>query len=501
MNLRDTLVSRVGSACCRPLSTSLFFMKKTTSISSYLAMIIASWSCVLPMTASADQPDELLALKKVRTQALESVVAPYRKLSNIYREMLTKLKADPALRGNTEAQEAVDEEIARLDNGENVFIASTVEPKIEKLREQYLNQIRKLAPAMERSATKIEESYAQNLYQLMNQLGAAEKLIAASETQKQRDQFLKVWKARKDDPEYLLISVPPLPKKSGDDDLSAQLKTRAFPISDDVKITCCWIKPGKFLMGALPSELGAKAEDRTFPITFTRGFWMARTETTQEQWSALIEKNPSHHQGDDLPIENIDWSKAMSFINAANLSAPEGYRYDLPSEAEWEYACRAGTSTALNSGKNATSETGECRNLDKLGWYLQNSGGFSHPVAKKTPNEWGLHDMHGNVWEWCSDFYTSTPKYDEINPKPYNQGGSRVMRGGSFTNTVRDARSGNRFFYVSYGYTRTIGFRMVVRKIEEESENEGEEVAKSAPGLDGETDCFYIPRSPKGGGE
>ena len=461
-------------------------------------MIFAALGTMVGECDTANQtPDELKALQKIRTQALTSAIDPYRKLNDKYRELLTKLKADPSLTGNEEALEAIDEEISMLVNGENVFLSTTSEPKIEKLREHYMNQVRKMAPAMEASVRKIEEGYAANLYQLMNKLGAAEKIIAASETQKQRDQFLKVWKERAADPEYLLVSVPPPPMKNGVEDANPQLKTRAFPISDDEEITCCWIKPGKFLMGALPTELGAKDEDRTFPITFTRGFWMARTETTQEQWSALMDTNPSHHQGDDLPIENIDWSRAMSFINAANISAPEGYRYDLPNEAEWEYACRAGTTTALNSGKNATSDTQECRNLDKLGWYLQNSGGFSHPVAKKAPNEWGLYDMHGNVWEWCSDYFAATPNYDAINPKAFNQGGTRVMRGGSFTNTVRDARSANRFFYVPHGFTRTIGFRMVVRKIEED----GEESAKTTLGLDGETDCFYIPRSPKAGGE
>ena len=191
-------------------------MKLRTTNFSYRLMIVAALgTMVCKSDTTSDAPDELKALQKIRTQALTSAVDPYRKLNDKYLELLTKLKADPSLTGNEEALEAIDQEIAILENGENIFLSSTSEPKIEKLREHYMNQVRKMAPAMEASVRKIEEGYAANLYQLMNKLGAAEKIIAASETQKQRDQFLKVWNSRRDDPEYLIVSVPPLPQKNG----------------------------------------------------------------------------------------------------------------------------------------------------------------------------------------------------------------------------------------------------------------------------------------------
>ena len=443
---------------------------------------------------TTETPEELKALQKIRTQALTSVVDPYRKLNDKYLELLTKLKADPSLTGNEEALEAIDQEIAILENGENIFLSSTSEPKIEKLREHYMNQVRKMAPAMEASVRKIEEGYAANLYQLMNKLGAAEKIIAASETQKQRDQFLKVWNARRDDPEYLIVSVPPLPQKKGAKDAAPTLKSKAFSIGNNQTIPCCWIKPGKFEMGAPPSELGASPWDKTTKVTISRGFWMARTETTQEQWIAVMGKNPSHNQGDDYPVENIDWMHTRQFIQAANAHAPKGFRYDLPTDAEWEYACRAGSTTAFHSGKNPTSEKAECKNLDKVGWYDHNSDRESHPVAQKLPNAWGLYDMHGNLWEWCADFFEKAPEHDSVDPKGPAQGTGRVIRSGSFTHTVREARSGNRYFFNPYGYYKTIGFRIVVRQVEGDDENSGSKVVTT---LDGETDCFYIPRPQK----
>jgi formylglycine-generating enzyme required for sulfatase activity len=466
-------------------------MKFRTINFSYRLMIVAALgTMVCKSDTNSDAPDELKALQKIRTQALTSAVDPYRKLNDKYLELLTKLKADPSLTGNEEALEAIDQEIAILENGENIFLSSTSEPKIEKLREHYMNQVRKMAPAMEASVRKIEEGYAANLYQLMNKLGAAEKIIAASETQKQRDQFLKVWNTRRDDPKYLLVSVPPLPKKNGAEQAVPVIKTKDFPIGNDQVIPCCWIKSGKFTIGAEESELGARPGDRTAKVTISRGFWMARTETTQKQWQALIADNPSDNQGAKYPVETVDWKYVSYFITKANAAAPAGFRYDLPTEAEWEYACRAGETTAFHNGKDPSSEQEECRHLDKVGWYNGNSNGVTHVVGQKLPNAWGLYDMHGNVWEWCSDYFSYPPKYEEIDPKGPDAGSDRVIRSGSFRHPVREARAAHRLnFNPLIGY-KTIGFRMVVRQVEVDDEESSSKIVAT---LDGETDCFYIP--------
>jgi formylglycine-generating enzyme required for sulfatase activity len=474
-----------------PHSLSSIFMKLRTINFSYRLMIFTALGTMVgECDTTSETPEELKALQKMRTQALTSVVGPYRKLNDKYIELLTKLKADPSLTGNEESLDAIDQEIAILENGENIFLSSTSEPKIEKLREHYMNQVRKMSPAMEASVRKIEEGYATNLYQLMNKLGAAEKIIAASETQKLRDQFLKVWNARRDDPEYLIVSVPPLPQKNGAEQAVPVIKTKDFPIGNDQVIPCCWIKPGKFTIGAEESELGARPGDRTANVTISRGFWMARTETTQMQWQALIADNPSDNQGAKYPVETVDWKYVSYFITKANAAAPAGFRYDLPTEAEWEYACRAGETTAFHNGKDPSSEQEECRHLDKVGWYNGNSNGVTHVVGQKLPNAWGLYDMHGNVWEWCSDYFSYPPKYEEIDPKGPDSGSDRVIRSGSFRHPVREARAAHRLnFNPLIGY-KTIGFRMIVRQVEDDDE---ESSSKSVATLDGETDCFYIP--------
>lgn len=174
-----------------------------------------------------------------------------------------------------------------------------------------------------------------------------------------------------------------------------------------VKFPFRWCPAGKFTMGRLSDQEGRTLQLRE--MTMPHGFWMAETETTQEQWKAVMGKNPSMFKGDDLPVEQVSWSDCRDFINALNKTlSPEGlppalnengqsFSFALPTEVQWEYACRAGS-----KGDYA----GE---LITMAWYDNgNADGreprkVTHPVARKRPNAWGLYDMHGNVWEWCAD--------------------------------------------------------------------------------------------------
>jgi formylglycine-generating enzyme required for sulfatase activity len=141
------------------------------------------------------------------------------------------------------------------------------------------------------------------------------------------------------------------------------------------------------------------------------------------------------------------------------------WRYGLPTEAQWEYAARAGASSALNSGKELSSEDGTCRNLDEVGWYRENSVDRTHPVGQKEPNARGLHDMHGNVWEWCADWYGDTLS-GGVNPKGPASGSLRVRRGGSWINYAGNCRlayRGNSSPALSYNYF--IGFRVALSSV------------------------------------
>ena len=163
-------------------------------------------------------------------------------------------------------------------------------------------------------------------------------------------------------------------------------ETKAITLSGGAAMELVWCPPGTFEMGSPAGEAGRRDDEKQHRVTVTNGFWMARTEVTQAQWKSVMGKNPSEHTGDDnLPVENVSWKAARKFCSRTGLQ--------LPTEAEWEYACRSGsTGPYAGSGR-----------LDEMGWFEGNSGGQTHPVGQKSANAWGLQDMHGNVSEWCED--------------------------------------------------------------------------------------------------
>ena len=207
-----------------------------------------------------------------------------------------------------------------------------------------------------------------------------------------------------------------------------------FEIAPGVKIVMCWIPPGEFLMGSPEDEVGHRDGETQHWVSISQGFWLGKYQATQAQWQAVMRNNPSRWQDSNLPVETVSWddiSEPGGFMDKINRFAAAGEGFSLPTEAQWEYACRAGTVTALNSGKNLTSVIGTCPNLDEVAWYGENSGKKTHLVGQKQANAWGLHDMHGNVWEWCVDWhggYTSEPLVD---PRGPDSGWNRVIRGGS----------------------------------------------------------------------
>ena len=225
----------------------------------------------------------------------------------------------------------------------------------------------------------------------------------------------------------------------------------------------CWIPPGEFVMGSPPDEPGCDDDETQHRVKLTQGFWLGKYEVTQAQWEAVMGSNSSKFKGADLPIESVSWKEISGpggFLEKANRAASTGGRFHLPTEAQWEYACRAGTTTALNSGKNLTSKTGACPNLDEVAWYDKNSGGKTNPVGTKSPNSWGLHDMHGNVWEWCVDSYGSYPDSAETDPQGAGMGSDRVDRGGGWNSNANNCRVANRNYYYPGYSNNNLGFRM-----------------------------------------
>ena len=231
-----------------------------------------------------------------------------------------------------------------------------------------------------------------------------------------------------------------------------------------VELTMVKIPSGAFMMGSPENELGRGHDEKQHRVILSKDYWLGKFEVTQGQWKAVMGSNPSYFQkGDNYPVEQVSWYDAKNFCEQLNEryaeKLPQGYRFDLPTEAQWEYACRAGATTALNSSKNLTSEKGRCTNLDEVGWYGDNSGRITHEVGRKRPNEWGLYDMHGNIWEWCQDRYAYYFYGGEaIEPS----GTERVSRGGSWTCSALYCRSACRNIRIARNRNSDHGFRLAL---------------------------------------
>lgn len=239
-----------------------------------------------------------------------------------------------------------------------------------------------------------------------------------------------------------------------------------------VELKMVKIKASSFMMGSPDTEKGRTSSEKQHHVTLTKDYWMGQYEVTQAQYEAIMGENPSGFKGPNRPVVNISWHDAKAFCEKLNEryagKLPKGYRFDLPTEAQWEYACRAGTITALNNGKNLTSE-GKCRNLNEVAWYDKNSDRETHPVGQKRPNAWGLYDMHGNVREWCRDWFDrryGSNNTDATDPAGPSTGSFRVYRGGSWSNSAKFCRSAFRSFSDPSLCNGYLGFRLALVPIQ-----------------------------------
>ncbi len=226
-----------------------------------------------------------------------------------------------------------------------------------------------------------------------------------------------------------------------------------------------WIQPGTFTMGSPANEPGRfSGEGPQTRVTISQGFWMGKHEVKQSEYLAVMGVNPSLFTGElNRPVEQVSWYNATNYCgklttwerSAGRLSA--GYVYRLPTEAEWEYACRAATSTRFSFGDDLGNA-----NLVNYGWYSDNSAGQTHSVGQKLPNPWGLYDMHGNLWEWCEDWFGSYPGGTATDPRGPSTGVRRIIRGGSWNHIAIFCRSAERAdFWLDQGHL-DIGFRVVL---------------------------------------
>ncbi|MBW1828763.1 MAG: SUMF1/EgtB/PvdO family nonheme iron enzyme [Deltaproteobacteria bacterium] len=232
-------------------------------------------------------------------------------------------------------------------------------------------------------------------------------------------------------------------------------------IANSIGMRFVLIQAGKFSMGSPDKEKFRSKNETRHKVMLTRPFYLQTTEVTQGQWIEIMGENPSESNrcGNDCPVENVSWDDCQKFIHRLN-QLERTSKYRLPTEAEWEYACRARRTVAFATGAIAESGCRHDPNLDKMGWYCANAWRKTHPVAQKKMNKWGLYDMHGNVWEWCQDWYGQYPKGAATDPKGARFGPKRVIRGGSYRNYAENCRSAYRFAYRTDLRMNNVGFRI-----------------------------------------
>ena len=237
-------------------------------------------------------------------------------------------------------------------------------------------------------------------------------------------------------------------------------------LKNSIGIEFASIPAGKFLMGSPATEKERSPNETQHEVTLTQGFWMGVYEVTQAQYEQVMGKNPSEFKGATLPVETVSYKDALAFCKKlSDLPAEKaaGRKYRLPTEAEWEYCCRAGTSTPFHFGNELNGTQANCDGNNpygttKKGPYLEKTS----PVGSYPANAWGLYDMHGNVWEWCQDWYGDYPKQSVTDPRGPEVGSICVSRGGSWYNEAAGCRSANRYWYDPSIRNSGVGFRLAL---------------------------------------
>ncbi len=230
------------------------------------------------------------------------------------------------------------------------------------------------------------------------------------------------------------------------------------------------VQPGEFLMGSPPTEAHRFACEQQHRVRITKAYWLGMEEVTVKQYKAVVGKSLTNSEDQNVPEQGISWYDAQDFTNRLSQLEAEksaGRSYRLPTEAEWEYACRAGTQTIYSWGDDPADGR-------EFAWAATNSERVVKRAGSLKPNAWGFHDMHGSVWEWCSDWYGELPAGDEIDPQGPPSGDSKVIRGGSFSLPFSYLRSASRVplapIFLSEGEGQSIGLRLVLMLQDEPGE-------------------------------
>ncbi len=406
---------------------------------------------VLTLAGSAqDQPvpvPELETLKKEYAALVTSADRPYltavAELEKKYLAGLEREQAAAQRGGKTDEALALDGEKKAITSGGKVPAGDDAKtpPVLRKMHASYRAEIAKLEQARDLTRTKnfksLREDYVAELDALVLSLTKDGKLIEAMTVRKFREN----------------LPAAPVALAAISQNQAAG-KVVSIDLPGGVVMKFCYCPPGNFKMGSPPDEMDRQWDEDQVQVQLSKGFWLARTECTQAQWVAVMGSNPGYFKGDDLPVESVSWNDAQKFITKLNKAKtlPAGWKVALPTEAQWEYACRAGTKTAFSFGKTLTT-----KQANFFAWVLVKT----RDVGKYKTNPWGLHDMHGNVCEWCGD-WLGEKLPGGTDPTGEAMGSVRVCRGGGWSDPVSCCRAAFRGGLPPGTARESLGFRVAL---------------------------------------
>jgi formylglycine-generating enzyme required for sulfatase activity len=395
---------------------------------------------------------ELETLKKEYASLVTAADEPYQTaVVGLKKKYFTRLEREQATAqqaGKLDEAMAIEgvKEAILADMGVPVVDDAKIPLALRNMHATYRAEIAKLEPARDLMRAKnlkpLRDDYLVELDALVLRLTKDGKLKEARTVKKFRESFLAV-------------SAVSAVTAGASQNLSAG-QVMSVKLRSGVVMKFCYCPPGSFKMGSPPDEKDRGGREDQVRVRLSKGFWLAQTECTQAQWVTVMGNNPSKFKGDDLPVEQVSWNDAQKFITKLNevKTLPAGLKAALPTEAQWEHACRAGTKTAFSFGETLNAKQANFRNPLKK----------TKDVASYAANPWGLYDMHGNVWEWCEDWYGDTLP-GGTDPKGVTSGSVRVFRGGEWGDNAGNCRAAVRRGYLPDFTYSTVGFRVALSSV------------------------------------
>lgn len=412
-----------------------------------LTQLILMMLALFPFYLFGENPPELEKLRSDMEEEMRALTKPITDLNTKYETYLEQRRDSYQKDGSLEAVIAVEKEIAEFRvHGADV----SAFPELARLQKIYRGELNRLEKERAVKALPVFQVYQKKAEELSTQWTRINRIHGAKLAKEEAERLGRLVNGKES-----MTEIQPASKPTGK--TGVYEGTRAGEVTiNSVGMKLCWIPAGKFEMGSPIDEEGRTDHENQVRVSLSEGYWIGTYEVTQKEFESVMGLNPSKKRDSDFPVTDVDWNQSMEFCKELSEREhklgliPEGWTYSLPTEAQWEYACRAGNAGPFSGGE-----------IQEVGWFEGNSGGSVHKVGTKKGNEWGIHDMHGNVREWCFGIFSEDLEGGR-DPSGPTSGERRPLRGGSWfypANLCRAALRGGREPSASDFH---LGFRVVV---------------------------------------